>query len=100
MATAKTSFNHIIAHQKLDSHTLVTNGVFNIDRHPSYIGFFFWATGLQIMLMNPLSFIVFVYVLMNFFIRRARYEENTLNIFFGNEYKKYKEKVPTLIPIL
>ncbi|PVU96413.1 hypothetical protein BB561_001190 [Smittium simulii] len=100
MVTAKTSFNHIIVSHKDPSHTLITHGIYNYERHPSYVGFFFWATGLQIMIHNPISFIVYALVLGKFFIDRVCYEEHTLIRLFGSDYIMYKKNVPTLIPSL
>lgn len=43
-------------------------------RHPSYLGFFYWALGTQIMLANPVSIVVFAVVLWRFFKYRIERE--------------------------
>lgn len=69
-------------------------------RHPSYFGFYWWALGIQIMLLNPISFLAFALVLHKFFYGRIRYEEITLRRFFGNEYVAYKQRTRTYIPFI
>jgi protein-S-isoprenylcysteine O-methyltransferase len=46
--TAKHNFNHIIQSKKYDDHKLVTNGIYSICRHPSYVGWFYWSVGTQV----------------------------------------------------
>ena len=48
MWTAKTNFNHYVQHIKADGHTLVTHGIYNYSRHPSYVGWFYWSVGTQV----------------------------------------------------
>ncbi|KAJ2450653.1 farnesyl cysteine-carboxyl methyltransferase [Coemansia sp. RSA 2336] len=55
MITAKTSFNHYVATRKEKTHRLITHGIYAWERHPSYVGFFVWSVGLQMMLLNPIS---------------------------------------------
>ncbi|KAJ1836994.1 helicase, partial [Coemansia sp. RSA 2708] len=55
MVTAGTSFNHYVATKRAADHELVTCGVYAVERHPSYVGFFLWAVGLQLMLSNLVS---------------------------------------------
>ncbi|KAJ2644867.1 hypothetical protein GGF44_000360 [Coemansia sp. RSA 1694] len=98
MVTAKTSFNHHIANRREVDHELITHGIYRYERHPSYVGFFCWAVGLQLMLKNPLSLVAFAGVLGYFFCRRTNYEERTLLHIFGPQYESYRRQTPTLIP--
>ncbi|VEU21793.1 DEKNAAC102634 [Brettanomyces naardenensis] len=100
MITSGENFSHTIEGTKTDAHVLVTDGIYSFSRHPSYAGFFYWALGTQLMLLNPLSFIIFLLLLYRFFGRRIRYEESTLITFFGDRYVKYRETVPVRIPFL
>ncbi len=70
MIQCSDSFSHIIEVRKVKGHVLVTDGVYSISRHPSYFGFFWWALGTQILLLNPITFIAFSIVLYGFFKRR------------------------------
>src|SRR5271169_6024287 len=73
MIHAASNFNHQIQQEKQPTHVLVTSGVYALVRHPSYFGFFWWAVGLQVFLANPLSTVVFFWVLWRFFSRRIKY---------------------------
>ncbi|KAI0921821.1 hypothetical protein AcW1_004305 [Taiwanofungus camphoratus] len=100
MIHAATNFSHAVALRKLDSHVLVTDGVYAWFRHPSYTGFFYWALGTQLVLQNPISFIGFTIVLWRFFYYRIRAEESSLIRFFGNDYVQYRSRVGTCIPFV
>ncbi|KAJ1999358.1 farnesyl cysteine-carboxyl methyltransferase [Coemansia thaxteri] len=100
MITAKTSFNHYIANRRELDHQLITHGIYKYERHPSYVGFFCWAVGLQLMLKNPVSLIAFAGVLGHFFCSRTSYEERTLLHLFGTQYEHYRQQTPTLIPFV
>lgn len=41
-------------------------------RHPSYLGFFYFGIGTQVMLANPVSSAVFAAILWRFFSERIR----------------------------
>ncbi|KAJ6833490.1 protein-S-isoprenylcysteine O-methyltransferase A-like isoform X2 [Iris pallida] len=98
--TAGRSFTHNIRIYYEDEHELVTRGIYRFMRHPSYCGFFIWATGTQVMLSNPICIIAFMAVTWKFFSKRIPYEEFFLKQFFGNEYAQYAQKVPSGIPFL
>lgn len=100
MKTAAQSFSHIIKRKKESNHVLVTNGLYSIFRHPSYFGFFWWAIGLQLVLLNPLSLIVFTLVLWRFFNQRIKVEEKYLVSFFGNDYINYRKHTSVWIPFI
>lgn len=48
MITASSNFNHYVQHIREEGHQLVTNGVYSIFRHPSYVGWFYWSIGTQV----------------------------------------------------
>jgi len=100
MIQASQSFSHSLASRKLESHKLVTHGVYAWSRHPSYLGFIYWAIGIQVALQNPVSVVVFFFVLLNFFSIRIRHEEKALVKFFGQDYVEYKKRVGTKIPFI
>ncbi|KAG0750433.1 hypothetical protein G6F62_001741 [Rhizopus arrhizus] len=96
------TFNYIsylVDHKEKD-HVLVTHGIYKIMRHPSYFGFFWWALGAQLLLLNPVCFVGFIFVLQKFFSDRITYEEHTLQRFFGQEWIEYKAKTPTWMPFI
>lgn len=100
MITAGESFSHIISQKKKEGHVLVTEGVYSISRHPSYTGFFYWAIGTELMLMNPVCIGGFCIVLWKFFHDRIVFEERYLINFFGDDYIKYRQTTRTWIPFI
>ena len=100
MLTAKTNFNHYVQYTKQKDHELVTNGIYSITRHPSYVGWFYWSIGNQVMLGNPVCAVAFAIVSWKFFQERIVTEEIALINFFGEDYLAYQRRVGTGIPLL
>jgi len=100
MITCGESFNHHIQHQKKKSHKLVTDGVYQYLRHPSYFGFFYWSIGTQLLLGNYLSPIAYTIASWMFFNRRIPFEEQTLTKLFPKEYPIYMNKTWIGIPFM
>ncbi|CAI4059200.1 protein-S-isoprenylcysteine carboxyl O-methyltransferase SKDI_04G6190 [Saccharomyces kudriavzevii IFO 1802] len=100
MHAAGHSFSHIVKTKKEPDHVLVKTGIYAWSRHPSYFGFFWWAIGTQLLLLNPISLVIFISVLWKFFNDRIRIEEKYLVEFFGRDYIDYKKEVSVGIPLL
>ena len=100
MFTAAQSFHHKVQYEKADSHVLVTSGVYQLVRHPSYFGWTLWAVGTQVMLVNPVSTVGFIGASFMFFKDRIPYEEELLVDFFGEAYIKYALKTPIGLPFI
>ncbi|KAF8812545.1 ICMT-domain-containing protein [Phlegmacium glaucopus] len=100
MIHASTNFSHTVVFQKRNTHRLVTDGVYAWFRHPSYAGFYYWALGTQLVLQNPLTFVLFTILLWRFFYYRTRAEEKALVKFFGDDYINYRRRVGTKIPFV
>jgi protein-S-isoprenylcysteine O-methyltransferase len=100
MAEAGKSFNHIVQSRKKDDHVLVQSGIYRILRHPSYFGFFWWGLGTQIFLGNQVCFLAYALILWRFFATRIAKEEKFLVKFFGQDYVRYRERTPVLIPFI
>ncbi|KAJ3568606.1 hypothetical protein NP233_g5603 [Leucocoprinus birnbaumii] len=100
MIHASTNFSHAVALEKRENHKLVTDGIYAWFRHPSYAGFFYWALGTQVVLQNPLSFVLYSGLLWRFFYYRTRAEERALIKFFGQDYVEYRRRVGTKIPFI
>ncbi|CAM8959423.1 unnamed protein product [Rhodiola kirilowii] len=98
--TAGKAFTHLIKRRREEHHNLVTNGVYKLVRHPGYTGFLVWSVGTQVMLCNPISTVVFLVVVWQFFATRIPYEEYYLRSFFGVQYEAYAERVPSGIPFV
>lgn len=69
-------------------------------RHPSYFGFYYWALGSQLMMMNPVCLIGFAGALHHFFSERIDYEERLLVRFFGQNYRDYQARTRTGLPLI
>ncbi|KAG9337695.1 hypothetical protein JZ751_028345 [Albula glossodonta] len=100
MLTAGSNFNHIVQNEKAHSHVLVTSGVYSCCRHPSYVGWFCWSVGTQIMLCNPVCVLGYTLASWRFFRDRIEEEEISLIHFFGEDYLEYKRKVCSGIPFI
>lgn len=100
MFTAGSNFTHTVQFRKRQGHQLVTQGVYSFFRHPSYVGWFYWSTGTQILLCNPICLVGYTIASWKFFEDRIHEEEVFLITFFGEDYVKYKKKVGTGIPFI
>ncbi|XP_064154019.1 protein-S-isoprenylcysteine O-methyltransferase isoform X1 [Anguilla rostrata] len=100
MLTAGSNFNHIVQNEKAQSHVLVTSGVYSCCRHPSYVGWFCWSVGTQVMLCNPVCVLAYALASWRFFRDRIEEEEISLIHFFGDEYVEYKRKVRSGLPFI
>ena len=98
MLQAGPSFNHLVQSHKAADHQLVTGGVYAWCRHPSYVGWFLWSVGTQLVLGNPVCFLLYGWASFAFFKERIYIEEYTLISFFGSRYREYQAKVATGIP--
>ncbi|CDW76072.1 protein-s-isoprenylcysteine o-methyltransferase [Stylonychia lemnae] len=98
--TAGYNFNHKIQFYKEDRHKLVTDGLYSVCRHPSYLGWFLWAVGTQLFLLNPVSTLLFFGSSWYFFRHRIEIEEEILYDFFKDEYRIYCSRTPILIPFI
>jgi len=100
MVTCGSSFNHLIQRKKKEDHVLVTHGVYSIFRHPSYVGWFYWSIGTQLVCLNPFSTLAYAFASWYFFKQRIPYEEKTLTSHFEEEYTEYIEKTWLGIPFI
>lgn len=100
MFTAASNFTHHVQFRKRHGHTLVTHGVYALFRHPSYVGWFYWSVGTQLLLCNPICLVGYTLASWHFFEDRITDEEEFLIQFFGDEYVEYKRRVPTGIPFI
>jgi protein-S-isoprenylcysteine O-methyltransferase Ste14 len=82
------------------THTLKTEGLYKIVRHPSYLGLMLIITGLALCMPSLVWMVVTisaVFIAMNY---RMKVEEQALTKEFGSQYVHYTEKVSKIIPWL
>ena len=100
MFTAGSNFTHNVQFYKRHHHTLVTTGIYKFFRHPSYVGWFYWSMGTQLVLCNPICCLAYVIASWNFFKERIETEEELLIHFFGQEYLDYQKRVSSGLPFI
>lgn len=116
MITAGSNFNHIVQSRREEGHELVTHGIYSLCRHPSYVGWFLWSVGTQVIvsrsepcfnpmspqvvLLNPICCVGYAIAGWKFFKERIFEEEITLLNFFGEDYLKYKQRVRSGLPFI
>ncbi|KAI5066096.1 hypothetical protein GOP47_0018720 [Adiantum capillus-veneris] len=98
--TARQNFTHDIKIFHRENHELVTRGIYRFFRHPSYLGFFLWSIGTQVLLINPLCIVGYTLVTWRYFSQRILYEEFFLRQFFGRQYTEYANRVSSGIPFV
>lgn len=84
----------------VDNHQLNTSGIYQVVRHPSYLGLIMIIYGLSFLMSNLLSIVIVivpVFIALNY---RITVEEKTLTAEFGGQYEIYKSKVKKLIPFI
>jgi len=77
---------------------VIDKGVFNIVRHPIYLGSILLYLGLIILTCSIMSAILWI-VIVIFYYFISKYEEKLLLKAFGTDYEKYRKRVPMLIPL-
>lgn len=83
-----------------DNHTLKTNGLYKIVRHPSYFGLMLIIVGVSFFMSNWLSAIVIVVPIFLATLYRIKVEEITLIAEFGTQYQDYKKRVKKIVPFV
>lgn len=91
----KTSWGMPAQHDINRQDKLITAGPFSYTRNPIYVGLILVAAGMSVTLHSWFIFLVyFLYV----YIKKAiTTEESLLEKHFGEEYNRYKQKVPRFI---
>lgn len=100
MVTASNNFTHLVQFDRSPEHKLIRHGIYSVMRHPSYVGWFWWSIGTQIVMANPVCAVLYTLASWMFFKDRIFVEEITLINFFGHEYIAYKKEVPTGLPYI
>lgn len=100
MITCGSSFNHIVQSKHDGNQVLVTDGIYSIFRHPAYFGWFWWAVGTQVVLMNPICMCGYAYASWDFFKKRITFEEHGLINMFGEKYLQYRKSTQIGIPFI
>jgi protein-S-isoprenylcysteine O-methyltransferase len=100
MATAGFAFTHQIQQNQRTGHTLVIHGIYSIFRHPGYTGWFYASIATQVLLCNPICFVLYSYAAWSFFARRIPHEEFLLYRMFGQPYLEFRARTFVFIPLI
>jgi protein-S-isoprenylcysteine O-methyltransferase Ste14 len=83
-----------------EGHTLVTNGIYGVIRHPMYASQWLWVIAQLLLLQNwlagPLDLVFFIF----FYFLRVPAEEKMMLETFGEPYRAYMNKTGGVIPKL
>jgi protein-S-isoprenylcysteine O-methyltransferase Ste14 len=85
--------------EKRENPVIIRDGVFNVVRHPIYLGAILLYLGLIVLTLSILA-AAFWFIIILFYYFISRYEEKILLHEFGDQYREYMEEVPMLIPSL
>ncbi len=88
-------FSGLVAIQA--EHKLVTEGIYGVIRHPSYLGLFVNSLGWGLAFRSGVGVLLTV-VLLPLLVARIRAEEALLRAHFGDEYEAYRGRTSRLIP--
>jgi len=95
----RTNWTPVVCLRK--DHTLVTEGPFQIVRHPMYLSIFLMEVGMGLMSWNWLLFIFGCSSFMPFIFSRIPIEDKLLLETFGNQFTKYSTSVKyAIIPYI
>lgn len=76
---------------------VIRQGVFNIIRHPVYLGAMLFYLGMLIMTFSIIAAIIFLFIIA-FYHFIAKKEEEILLEKFGKDYEAYMKEVPMWLP--
>jgi len=88
-------FSGLVAIQP--GHTLVTDGIYGVIRHPSYLGLLTNAIGWSLAFRSGVGLLLTLLILVPL-LARIRAEERLLREQFGDEYTAYCARTSRLIP--
>jgi protein-S-isoprenylcysteine O-methyltransferase Ste14 len=82
------------------THILKTNGLYQIVRHPSYLGLMLIITGVSLFMCNLLSSVLIISLIFLVTNYRISVEEKALTSEFGSQYVDYKKRVKKIVPFI
>lgn len=88
-------FSGLVAIQP--GHRLVTDGVYGVIRHPSYLGLLISALGWALVFRSAVG-VLLMALMIPPLVARIRAEEKLLRSHFGAEYEAYSSRTARLVP--
>jgi protein-S-isoprenylcysteine O-methyltransferase Ste14 len=87
---------HAVSWAMSPEHRLITAPPYSLVRHPSYLGYMLMIAGMTLIWGNAVTLIAWVAIPGYYFV--SFYEEAILLEKFGEEYRRYMDKVGAFIP--
>jgi protein-S-isoprenylcysteine O-methyltransferase Ste14 len=84
----------------IDTHKIISRGIYSIIRHPGYLGVITFLTGCGLLTGNLISITLIILIVPYFYSKRIMVEEQMLLDNFKEDYKKYMERTYRLIPFI
>jgi protein-S-isoprenylcysteine O-methyltransferase Ste14 len=88
-------FSGLVAIQ--EGHRLVTDGIYGVIRHPSYLGLLINALGWALAFRSGVG-VLLTALLIPPLLARIHAEEALLRAHFGSDYEQYRQRTSRLIP--
>jgi protein-S-isoprenylcysteine O-methyltransferase Ste14 len=79
-------------------HKLVTSGIYATIRHPMYLSQLVLTLAQPLLLQNWIAGLAGLVCFVPFYLVRVKGEDQLMTETFGDEYRKYKQKVGGLVP--
>ena len=92
--------NWSVTLQIREQHILITNGIYQVIRHPMYTSIWLWAIAQGLLLTNWIAGLSGVISFGTLYFFRLNYEEEMMLEKFGEQYQTYRQKTKQLIPYL
>ncbi|UCG26875.1 MAG: isoprenylcysteine carboxylmethyltransferase family protein [Bacteroidales bacterium] len=89
----------IVFGNEREAPVIIREGVFNIVRHPIYLGAILLYLGMIILTLSILATAFWIIIVL-FYYFISRYEEKILLNQFGDDYQQYMDDVPMFFPVL
>jgi protein-S-isoprenylcysteine O-methyltransferase Ste14 len=84
--------------QTMKGHSLVTHGVYQRIRHPTYAAVWLWGIAQPLLLHNWIAGFAHLVLFAPLYLLRVPREEQMMLDRFGDEYREYMERTGRLIP--
>ncbi|MGA7722540.1 MAG: isoprenylcysteine carboxylmethyltransferase family protein [Ignavibacteriaceae bacterium] len=86
--------------QIIETHKIISNGIYSIIRHPGYLGVMTFLIGCGLLPGNLISITLIILIVPSFYSKRIKVEEQMLLDNFKEDYEKYMERTYRLIPFI
>jgi protein-S-isoprenylcysteine O-methyltransferase Ste14 len=87
-----------VGHAILADQKLVTGGAYGLVRHPVYLAALLVWSGLSVCFLSPEAATVTALYVVPSYLLYIRTEEAMMLESFGDEYRRYRQRVPMLLP--